>query len=252
MKQDDNQVHLYYALPDQVTDASLLCRYQSLLTDEETERMSRLYFSGHRHQYLLTRALVRDCLSRYHPVTPGEWRFSTNRYGKPQVSHPSTGLTTCFNLSHARGLIVCAIAPGIDIGVDVEDTQRTTRAAFESLASYFSEQEIRDLAQLPEARQKQRFFDYWTLKEAYIKARGMGLAIPLGQFSFHFEEDELREFRVQAELGDEARNWQFWRISMSGHYRVAIALNTPKAGFEVSVFNAVPLVSHEPVELNFL
>lgn len=252
MKQDNNQVHLHFAYPDQVTDAALLLRYQSLLTEDEAEQMSRLYFTGHRHQYLLTRALLRSCLSLYHPVEPAEWRFSKNRYGKPQVSHPKRELTTRFNLSHARGLIICGIAPGVDIGVDVEDTQRTTRAAFDSLASYFSEQEIRDLAKLPEEQQKLRFFDYWTLKESYIKARGMGLALPLGKFSFHFNANGLSEFRTDAELGDDPRNWQFWRISMSGHYRIAIALNSPRRGFEVSSFNTVPLISHDPVPLNFL
>jgi len=252
MKHHDNQVHLYYCLPDQVTDASLLSRYQSLLTPEETQRMSRFYFAGHRHQYLLTRALVRYCLSLYHPVDPDAWRFTTNRYGKPFVSHPEVEPETCFNLSHASGVIVCAIAPGIDIGVDVEDTERTTRAAFDRLASYFSSQEIRDLAGLQGDRQQQRFFDYWTLKESYIKARGMGLALPLGQFSFHFTDDELREFSVQPELGDDARNWQFWRLSMGGHYRMAIAVNTPRRGFEVRTFNTLPLISHDPVQLNFL
>ncbi|MGA9575862.1 MAG: 4'-phosphopantetheinyl transferase superfamily protein [Lysobacterales bacterium] len=252
MKRDSNRIHLYFSWSDQITDAALLCRYQSLLTDSETEQMSRLYFTGHRHQYLLTRALVRSCLSQYYPVKPGEWQFSKNSYGKPQVSHPELKLTTSFNLSHAKGLIVCAIAPGFDIGVDVEDTQRNTRAAFDSLASYFSEQEIRDLAALPKNKQKQRFFDYWTLKEAYIKARGMGLALPLSKFSFHFIADDLSEFRVQKELGDDARNWQFWRISMSGHYRIAIALNSPQQGFEVSAFNTVPLIGHDNVQPNFL
>jgi len=252
MNQDEKQVQLYYCLPDQVTDAALLQRYQSLLTEEEKQRMSRLYFTGHRHQYLLTRALVRYCLSLHHPVEPGEWQFTTNRYGKPQVSHPKIDLTTRFNLSHTRGLIICGMAPGVDIGVDVEDTQRTTQAAFDSLASYFSETEIRDLAELPEDRQQQRFFDYWTLKESYIKARGMGLAVPLGKFSFHFKNDELDEFRVEKALGDDARDWQFWRISMSGHYRIAIALNTQRRGFEVSTFETVPLIGREHTPLNFL
>jgi 4'-phosphopantetheinyl transferase len=252
MELDSNQVHLYFSFPQQITDPALLCRYQSLLTDDETEQMSRLYFVGHRHQYLLTRALVRTCLSHYYPVEPGEWRFSKNSYGKPRVSHPQVEPAACFNLSHAHGLIIFGIAPSVDIGVDVEDTQRTTRAAFDSLAGYFSELEIRDLAELPEEQQKQRFFDYWTLKEAYIKARGMGLALPLGKFSFHFKANEFSEFRVHADLGDDARNWQFWRISISGHYRVAIAVNSPQRDFEITAFHTVPLVSHDPVPLNFL
>lgn len=252
MKREDERVQLYYCLSDQVTDASLLSRYRSLLTAEETQRMSRFYFAGHRHQFLLTRALARYCLSLYHPVDPGEWRFTTNRYGKPRVSHPEIEPKIRFNLSHAQGVVVCAIATGADIGVDVEDTERTTQAAFDSLASYFSAQEISDLAKIPEDRQKLRFFDYWTLKESYIKARGMGLALPLGQFSFHFEDGKLSEFRVQPELGDDARNWWFWRISLGGRYRMAIAVNSPKNSFEVSTFKTVPLISHDPVQLDFL
>jgi 4'-phosphopantetheinyl transferase len=251
-KQDDKRVHLFYCLPGQVTDTALLDRYRSLLTDEEAQRMSRFYFAGHRHQFLLTRALVRYCLSLFHPVEPGEWRFSTNRYGKPLVSHPEAGAGVSFNLSHASGMIVCAVAHGVDIGVDVEDTERTTQAAFDSLASYFSEREINDLAALPQDLQKQRFFDYWTLKESYIKARGMGLALPLGQFSFHFDGGKLDEFRVRAELGDDARNWRFWRISPDDRHQIAIALNTPQGGFEVKGFKTVPLISNEPVQLNFL
>jgi len=252
MNQDDKQVHLYYCLTDQVKDSALLHRYQSLLTEEESERMSRLYFTGHRHQYLLTRALVRYCLSLHHPVEPGEWRFTTNRHGKPQVSYPKIELNTRFNISHTRGLTICGMAPGVDIGVDVEDTDRTTQAAFDSLASYFSEAEVRDLVGLPEEQQKLRFFDYWTLKESYIKARGMGLALPLGKFSFNFKADELDAFQVDRELRDDARDWQFWRISMSGHYRIAIALNTWRHGYEVRTFDTVPLIGHDPVPLNFL
>ena len=252
MELEHNQVHLYVCFPEQITDHALLCRYHSLLTEDETEQMSRLYFVGHRHQYLLTRALIRTSLSRYYPVEPAAWRFSKNRYGKPQVSHPKVELVTRFNLSHARGLIICGIAPGVDIGVDVEDTRRTTRAAFDKLASYFSEQEIRALGELPADQQNLRFFDYWTLKESYIKARGMGLALPLGKFSFQFKADELSGFHIHPDLEDDAGNWQFWRISMSGRYRLAIAVNSPKRDFEVSAFDTVPLISHVPVPLNLL
>ncbi len=252
MELESNQVHLYFSFPEQITDPALLLRYQSLLTEEEMEQMSRLYFVGHRHQYLLTRALIRTSLSRYYPVEPDKWKFSKNSYGKPQVSHPKLKLTTRFNLSHAKGLIICGMARGVDIGVDVEDTQRTTRAAFNRLASYFSEQEISDLGKLPAEQQYQRFFDYWTLKEAYIKARGMGLALPLGKFSFQFKANQLSGFQVHPDLEDDADNWQFWRISMSGRYRLAIAVNSPKRDFEVIAFNTVPLVSHDPVPLNFL
>lgn len=76
-------------------------------------------------------------------------------------------------------------------GVDVEDLKRSTNTAYEDICRYFSTREIEDLLELPEKQKKQRFFDYWTLKESYIKARGMGLSIPLDKFSFLFKHDSL-------------------------------------------------------------
>lgn len=252
MKLASNQVHLYFTYPEEITDRKLLLRYQSMLTDDEMSQMSRLYFTGHRHQYLLTRVLLRTSLSAYHPVAPNEWRFSKNSYGKPEISHPEVGLPVRFNLSHARGLIMCGVTRDVDIGVDVEDTHRTTSMSVSSLSSYFSEQEINDLGELPPEQQKQRFFDYWTLKESYIKARGKGLALPLAKFSFRFSENKLCGFSVHPELEDTAGNWCFWRIAMSGRYRVAVAVNSAMRDFEVSSFKTVPLIDREPIPLNFL
>jgi 4'-phosphopantetheinyl transferase len=251
MQLTSQQISLYFSQPEKITDPDLLQRYTALLTDAELAQMSRFYFAGHRHQYLLTRALIRTCLSAYYPVEPADWRFAKNDYGKPLVSHPQSGVNASFNLSHTQGLIVCAITGDVDIGVDVEDANRTTRTAFESLSSYFSEQEIADLGALPADQQKQRFFDYWTLKESYIKARGLGLAIPLGKFSFHFKDNQLEEFRVQPELGDDACNWRFWRIAMTERYPVAVAVNSAKPDFEIKAYDAVPLLRNDPIDLIF-
>ena len=252
MELDNNQVNLYFSYPEQVTEPALLSRYQDLLTEDESLQMSRYYYAGHRHQYLMTRALIRTCLSTFHPVEPAQWRFTTNQFGKPEVSHPQVQPALSFNLSHASGLIICGITKAVAIGVDVEDTHRTTRAAFNSLASYFSEQEIRDLRELPEEQQKQRFFDYWTLKEAYIKARGMGFSLPLDKFGFRFMANQLDGFSIHPDLEDDPDHWQFWRISVDDRYRVAVAVNTRQHDFEVKAFNTVPLIGHTPVELNFL
>ena len=89
-----------------------------------------------------------------------------------------------FNLSHTDGLAVCAVVLKHDIGVDVEHRQR--RVVSENIARrFFSPSEVREFESLPERMQQDRFFQYWTLKESYIKARGMGLSIPLEKFSFH-------------------------------------------------------------------
>lgn len=255
-------VHLYFSWPEQISDPALLSRYESLLSTDERARMSRFHFARNRHQYLITRALIRTSLSAYYPLEPAAWRFSQNRYGKPEISHPDASLAIRFNLSHTHGLTVCAIARHYDIGVDVEDSQRPTQAGVRSLGSYFSAQEIESLAKVPEDQQRQRFFDYWTLKESYIKARGLGMAIPLDKFSFLFEANQLKGFSVHPDLQDNADSWQFWRMAIADQhgtdqngadrYRIALAINSPSSDHAVTAFHSVPLQSNVPFALSFL
>ncbi|MGB5290203.1 MAG: 4'-phosphopantetheinyl transferase superfamily protein [Lysobacterales bacterium] len=251
MELPGNEVHLYFSQPEQIADPELLARYETLLTGDERTQMSRLYFARHRQQYLITRALIRTTLSSYFPVEPADWRFGKNGYGKPEITYPDTSWAVRFNLSHCDGLVLCGITREHDIGVDVEDVQRSTGAAFDRLSSYFSAPEIAELAQLPPEQQKQRFFDYWTLKESYIKARGMGLAIPLSKFTFRFVAGRLDGFELHPELGDDANKWQFRRISMIHRYRLALALNTD-TDFKVKGFNTIPLQGCFSETLNFL
>jgi 4'-phosphopantetheinyl transferase len=246
-----NTIHLYFSYPEQITDPELLQHYQSLLTDDELSQMSRFYYARHRHQYLVTRALIRTSLSEYHPVDPSDWQFGTNGYGKPEIKHPDLKSPVRFNLSHSRGLIMCGVAREFDIGVDVEDAKRSTRAALNRLSNYFSAEEIAELNALPPKHQKQRFFDYWTLKESYIKARGMGLAIPLRKFSFQFHENRLSGFSTHPELNDDASSWRFWRIAIAQRYQVAVAINTSRDDIVINAFNSVPFASKEPVVLTF-
>lgn len=252
MELPGNEIHLYFSYPDEISDSALLEQYESLLTDDERVQMSRLYFARHRHQFLVTRALVRTRLSAYCDVEPGDWRFSSNSYGKPEVKLPDMAGQVRFNLSHCRGLVMCGVTRNHEIGVDVEDEQRTTRAALDDLSRYFSAPEIAEINRLPVDRQKQRFFDYWTLKESYIKARGMGLAIPLAKFSFLFQDDRLEGFEIHPELNDEPANWQFWRISRPGGYKAAVALNSGNTGFNLRAFNTVPLKSDLAIQPTFL
>ena len=247
-----DEIHLYFTRPKEISDANLLKRYEALLSDNERQQMARFYYDRHRHQYLLTRALIRTGLSRYYDVEPSEWVFTKNAYDKPEVAGPDLHPVIRFNISHSKDLVMCGFARNFDIGVDVEDCQRSTKAAFTRLSSYFSAREIKDLADLPRNAQQQRFFDYWTLKESYIKARGGGFSIPLSGFSFEFERDKLTGFNVDADLNDNPKAWQFWRISMPQNHRVAIAVNSGDTCFKLKASNTVPLISLEPVQLEFL
>lgn len=252
MELTPNEIHLYFAYPGQIIETGLLEQYESLLTDEDRALMKRLFYTRHRHQFLITRALLRSSLSGYFQVEPADWQFGKNRYGKPEICSPRNIEPVRFNISHCDGLIMCGITRQHDIGVDVEDAKRSTNASFESLSSYFSASETADMARLPADLQKQRFFDYWTLKESYIKARGMGLAIPLAKFSFRFAGERLDAFETDPDLGDDAAAWQFWRISRDQRYRIAVAVNSASKGFKLRAFNMVPLRDRDEVQLEFL
>ena len=112
-------VHLWYAQPDRLSDPALLSQYASLLCSEEQARHARYRIERVRNEFLVTRALVRTVLSRYTPVEPVEWRFTTNAYGRPDVSSPPLAEPLRFNLSHTRGLIAL-VTRLEEVGVDVE------------------------------------------------------------------------------------------------------------------------------------
>ena len=126
-----------------------------------------------------------------------------------------------FNLAHTRGLVACAVALGRDVGVDVEWLGRRGRT-LEIAERYFSPSEVRDLRATPGPDRKERFFRYWTLKEAYVKARGEGLRLPLRRFSFHLDGPAVRvSFESDS---DDPRAWQFLIECPTPSHLLAVAV----------------------------
>ena len=218
------EAHLWIVQPDPIRDPELLREYDALLTSDEREKVSRFRFEEDRHSSLVTRALVRTALSCYSEVSPREWRFVANEYGRPEVDQPPGERSLRFNLSHTHGLIVCLVARGREVGVDVEDRARGGEL-LDVADRFFSPFEVQALRALPAEEQVDRFFFYWTLKESYIKARGMGLAIPLSQFSFDLDArpDGIRAL-FDPDLGDQPERWQFSALSFGRRYAVASTL----------------------------
>jgi 4'-phosphopantetheinyl transferase len=238
-----DEVHLWFAFPDgaQLQDPQLLEAYRDLMSAEEREQQQRYLFPRHRHQALVARALVRVTLSRYCPeVAPADWTFVRNAHGRPEVAGPPGVPDLRFNLSHTAGLMVCAVTLARDVGVDVEDGQR--RLADLSLAErFFSPAEVQDLRQLEPQRRRERFFALWTLKEAYIKARGEGLATPLRHFSFFLEGDRV-EIRFARSLADEPGAWRFALMRPTPRHSSALAVRVVGGGRLVArVGQVVPL-----------
>ncbi len=207
--------------PDEIRDEKLLRAYDELLAEDERKKRDRFRFEKDQHSCLVTRALVRTVLSKYTDVTPDAWRFVTNEYGRPEIDEPEDARWLKFNLSHTNGLIALIVARDREVGVDVEDRERRGRL-LNVADRYFSPSEVEALRALPENQQLDRFFLYWTLKESYIKGRGMGLAIPLSQFSFAIASDISIAF--DAKLDDDPDRWQFTAMSFGRRHALAASM----------------------------
>jgi 4'-phosphopantetheinyl transferase len=160
--------------------ASTVQSLRRTLTADETRRAERFYFQKDRDRFIVARGLLRSILSRYLNMEPSQLRFRYGAHGKPDLATASGGHKLRFNLSHSNGLALYAITRDREIGVDIE----YIRADFPGLQvaeHFFSPREIATLRALPAARRHEAFFTFWTLKEAYIKARGQGLTLSLDQ-----------------------------------------------------------------------
>ncbi|MFK8015884.1 MAG: 4'-phosphopantetheinyl transferase superfamily protein [Gammaproteobacteria bacterium] len=218
-------IHVWAVDADCDIESALLDVYAGWLTPAEQERWQRFHFPQDRRRYLITRALIRDRLSYYRPdVPPAQWRFECNAYGRPELTPPLQNVLSCsFNLSHTAGAIVLAVSRDGDLGVDVE--RRRPLNDLDAIArQHFAADEVRDLFSLPAERREARFFDLWTLKESYIKARGMGLAIPLDSFGFRFDENANIEFFTLTTSGDLPERWHFVRGAHDSSNQLAVAL----------------------------
>jgi 4'-phosphopantetheinyl transferase len=211
-----NEVHLWWAFPDVPWDKEVQERQFAVLSKAEQEQQRRFVFERDRRQYLVSHALLRDVLSRYAPVPPGNWHFEVNAYGRPHISNPVEWQKLRFNLSHTEGRAVVAVAWDFDVGIDVESI-RNQPDLTEIANRYFSPLEVAQLQRTPG-----RFFDFWTLKEAYIKARGLGLAIPLKSFSFILAEPDDPRIAFHEGCLDQPERWQFALLPREG-YQVALA-----------------------------
>jgi 4'-phosphopantetheinyl transferase len=194
-------------LPD-----SAYIRFLPWLDPEERARVERFVFPKDRLSFALGRALVRSRLS-------DDGRFHMNAYGRPELSVLPGLPRLRFNISHCDGMVAAAFTIGQDVGLDVEPLDR--RCADLTIArSYFAPPEVHFIEAQPEAEQRAAFLAFWTLKEAYIKARGMGLSIPLAEFAFTLDPLQIA---FSSEIADDPDRWFFWRANPVPSHQVALA-----------------------------
>lgn len=217
------QAHVYYAWVAEALDASEHERLSALLSDEERARHARFHFEHDRHSYVMAHALTRSVLGSITGVAPRGLRFEVGPHGRPELSWPERQPALRFNLSHTRGMVACAVALAQDIGVDVEQVER--RLDVHALArSVFSEEERADLEALPPEAQRGRFFELWTLKEAYIKAVGQGLALPLRSISLQLAPGRAPRIGFAPPVIDDATQWWFHVVQPRPTHTLAVAV----------------------------
>jgi 4'-phosphopantetheinyl transferase len=237
---DRSLLHLWCAYPDDLLDEKSAQGCEALLDAEERARWQRFRAEQKRREFLATHALARKVLSYYRSVAPQNWRFTANAYGKPALE-PDCGLR--FNLSNSPRLAVCLVADApVEVGVDVEAITRAEQIA-EVARKVFSAAEREQLEAMSAAERLDRCLSLWTLKEAYVKARGMGLgsALPLGRISFLFDREGVVRLEVDRALDEDAVRWHFRLLDHAGHRIAVVAEGT--AGWGLEILEARPVTA---------
>ena len=207
-------IELRHAQVDGITPGLL-----ALLSEEERVKADRFIFPHDRDCFVAAHALVRVALSDYFARAPQDWTFVTNAWGKPRVDANDGSARLCFNLSHTRGHVAVAVALDREVGVDVERIA-PSRADEEVARQLFAPAEFAAFQEEPEGGRAEAFFDVWTLKEAYIKAVGLGVALPLTDFAF--TRDPLR-ISFAPTLEDTPSRWLFRRFRSAPDVAMALA-----------------------------
>ena len=191
-----------------------------VLTSEERERAARYRIERPRNDFVLTRGTLRSLLARYIGVTPQELSFRYTEHGKPLLD----GLSDLrFNVSHTEGLALIAFVRAREIGVDVEKISATPDVR-ELAERFFSIQERHSLERLSGDELQSAFFRCWTRKEAYVKARGEGLSLPLHQFDVSVAPNESRALLATRPDPSEAGRWTLQDLPVSHGYVAAVAV----------------------------
>jgi 4'-phosphopantetheinyl transferase len=194
-----------------------------VLTADEIARAEHFSFEKDRNRFVVARGLLRVLLAAYLRVEPQQLRFCYNAYGKPALDDALQECALQFNLSHSQGLALFAFAYQRVVGIDVEYMRAGIE--YEQLAQhFFSPYEHEVLQALPNEMRREAFFNCWTRKEAYIKARGEGLSIPLDAFAVSLRPGESAALLNNREDLREVTRWSLCALAPGTEYAGALAV----------------------------
>jgi len=221
MSLPEHEVHVWRARLD--VPARDIPALQWVLSAEEVARAQRFYFERDRSRWIVARSLLRTILGHYTQTDPRLICFDLNRYGKPALASPIQHTALQFNVSHSADLALYAFAWRRPLGVDVEYMRPDIE--YDQIARYsFSPVEQRTLAGLSLEEKHEAFYRCWTRKEAYIKARGMGLSLSLALFDVSLLPDEPAALLCSREDPYEAQRWSMRQLDPGPGYAGALVV----------------------------
>lgn len=213
-----NRVDIWRVFLDLQPDS--IHQLESTLSTEETERAARFHFDKDRTRFVVAHGYLRDILARYLSGEPHQLHFPTNEYGKPSLISDSN---LEFNLSHSGRYALIAVTHNRKVGIDVEHIRQDID--LDSLARrFFSPGEVSKFMALPTEQKISAFFNCWTRKEAYIKAQGLGLSLPLDSFDVSLAPNEPAVLHATRPLADEALRWTLLSLDVHPDYAGALAV----------------------------
>ena len=217
----ENEVHLWRLEVEPLAVSE--DRWQQLLSTDEQVRAKRFLSVRARQEFVVTRGLLRTVLAAYVEADPKMLVFHHSAREKLRLGPPYADSGVTFNLSHAVGVALLAFSRSRELGVDVERVRRDLDV--DSIARrYFSLHEQRDLATFNSEERYETFFRCWTRKEAYIKARGTGLSLPLRHFDVSLKPRDLNALLATRPESSEASHWALQEVSAGEGYVAALCV----------------------------
>jgi 4'-phosphopantetheinyl transferase len=213
---EEAEIHVWRAYLDRTE--TILHQFEATLSADEKIRADRFVFQRDRNHFVGTRGILRELLAGYLRRSPEDLQFDYSALGKPSLRGEIFRHSVQFNVSHSHGLALLAFTVGRNLGVDIEFV-RSGFASEEIADHYFSTQEVAELRTLPPSLQEEGFFLCWTRKEAYVKARGEGLHIPLGSFRVSLTPGQPEIL----ESPDSCR-WRMWSLHPDPQYVGALVV----------------------------
>ncbi|XP_048539324.1 4'-phosphopantetheinyl transferase HetI-like [Triticum urartu] len=256
--QSRREVHVWYLCSGELNDQYLLEMYKQLLSPAEREYVD----STLRKHAMLSCALKRTTLSRYCKIDSRSFEFKYNNFRKPEILWPSDDIVDLplhFNISHTTSLIACGIAMDANIGIDIEEKKRkTTKSIFSLARRFFTPSEADYLTDISDSyAQEKEFFKLWTLKEAYVKALGLGLSgAPLNEFTINLKTSKgIRVSKASKVCNDSnsgrrgAVNWLLALAELNSSHCMAVCMENDSrcpesspAAVGLKVWKTIPFV----------